>query len=384
MGIVIVHPSLNRCGGAERVCLATIRALSRRYRVRLATVERTDWHFVEGKFGGVIRPFEETYIVKGMPIQGGFSQAFFTLLFFIPRLFSYWLMDGDVIINTCGDLIDSIADISYINAVPVRVMHRYSESGYPSYFGWKFTASAYDLSLKVVDGVLGGGVLLANSTFIRDIVRRSFKRDSFVVYPPVDVEKFQSSAVSKRENLVVTVSRFRPGKRLNLIPRIAKLVGRGEFIIAGVADGASWGTVKELKSSIKDMKVGGHVKLFINQPFQKLVKVLASAKVFLQTQLMEAFGMSVVEAMAAGCVPLVPCCGGPWFDILECRQGVYGFSYSNMEEAAETINRLLEDNVLRESVAASARERALAFNTSIFEKKILDVVDRVYRLKFGK
>jgi hypothetical protein len=40
--------------------------------------------------------------------------------------------------------------------------------------------------------------------------------------------------------------------------------------------------------------------------------------------------MSVVEGMAAGCVPVVSRCGGPWFDILDCKQGVYGFSYRSV------------------------------------------------------
>jgi glycosyltransferase involved in cell wall biosynthesis len=94
--------------------------------------------------------------------------------------------------------------------------------------------------------------------------------------------------------------------------------------------------------------------------------------------------MSVVEAMAAGCVPVVPRCGGPWFDILDCKQGVYGFSYRSVGEAAEIIGRLLEDDVLRERVAAKARERARVFDGSVFEGKILDLVDKVFRAKFRR
>jgi glycosyltransferase involved in cell wall biosynthesis len=118
--------------------------------------------------------------------------------------------------------------------------------------------------------------------------------------------------------------------------------------------------------------------------FSAYLDCICRGKVLLRTLFFETFGMSVIEAMAAGCVPVVPRCGGPWFDILECKQGVYGFSYGSIGEAAEIINRLLSDEALRESVASRARERALMFDGSIFEKKILDVVDKVCSLKFRK
>lgn len=93
--------------------------------------------------------------------------------------------------------------------------------------------------------------------------------------------------------------------------------------------------------------------------------------------------MSVVEAMAAGCVPVVPRCGGPWFDILEGKQGFYGFSYGNVMEAADIVKTLLKDENLRCEVAARARERAKVFDSSVFERNILKIVEKVVGAKFG-
>ncbi|MEM2092139.1 MAG: glycosyltransferase, partial [Candidatus Bathyarchaeia archaeon] len=101
---------------------------------------------------------------------------------------------------------------------------------------------------------------------------------------------------------------------------------------------------------------------------------LSMAKVLLHTQPSEAFGMVVVEAMAAGCVPVVPRSGGPWIDILDRRQGVYGFAYRNIDEAANIIRMLLSNEELRREVAGRARVRALCFNKSIFEEKVLGVM----------
>ncbi|MEM2961358.1 MAG: glycosyltransferase, partial [Candidatus Bathyarchaeia archaeon] len=98
-------------------------------------------------------------------------------------------------------------------------------------------------------------------------------------------------------------------------------------------------------------------------------------KVYLHTQHMEAFGIAVVEAMAAGAVPLVPRCGGPWLDILNCKQGIYGYSYSSLEEAANIIKKLLKDENHRRNIALKAVQRASNFKSSNFEVKILKIVN---------
>lgn len=81
-------------------------------------------------------------------------------------------------------------------------------------------------------------------------------------------------------------------------------------------------------------------------------------------------------------VPVVPRDRGPWFDILEEKEGVYGFSYGSIPEAAEKIRMLLENDELRTEVSARARRRALDYDSSVFESKILSVVKKVYSRKF--
>lgn len=88
--------------------------------------------------------------------------------------------------------------------------------------------------------------------------------------------------------------------------------------------------------------------------------------------------------MAAGCVPVVPRDGGPWFDILGGKEGMYGFSYGNTAEAARKIRMLLQDDYLRTSVAARASQRAMNFDSSIFENRISKVVEIVYSNKSAR
>jgi glycosyltransferase involved in cell wall biosynthesis len=375
-----VHPSLNRAGGAEKVCLQIINALSSAgYKVTLLTVDKTNWHLLADRCGIVPMPFRQLYLFEKMPVKNLYGQAMLTFLLWYKLVLKMRSVKG-VIFNTYGEFADLMADICYVNALPFRI-HRLLESQYSLV---KCSASrVYDLFLRALDEHFRCGVLLVNSMFVKDAVQKFLGKNSIVVYPPVEVKKFEEVAASvDRENLVVTVSRFRREKNLGIIPRIAKCVKEGEFLIIGVADAASGGVIDWLMHEIKRFGVDDRVKLVVNPSFGEMVKCVGSAKLFLQTQFTEAFGMSVVEAMAAGCVPVVPRCGGPWFDILEQKQGVYGFSYGSVEEAANLIRMLLNDEKLRGEVVARARERVRVFDSSVFERKILDVVDKVFKAKF--
>ncbi len=382
MKIVVAHPSLNRGGGAERVCLETVKALRERgHTVKLATLDKTDWQFLERRFGKLRRPSTESCLIRSMPIRSLFAQAVFTTSCFLPELLLLRKeKENDLIINTYGDLVDSIADLSYVNAVPARLAHVYSET---SSFRWRIISQAYDLTLGVLDSLSPRNLLVANSKFISNCIKSYLDRDSIVVYPPVDVARFKEGAEnSEKKNLVVTVSRLRPGKNLELIPLIAKLAQKVKFLILGLADQASQSTIRMLKKTIENQRVQDRVELLINQPSEKLSETYISAKAFLQTQPTEAFGISIVESMASGCVPVVPTNGGPWFDILDQSQGKYGYSYQTIEEAASLVSMLLANEKLRKEVSNRARLRAMDFDSAIFERKILKVVEKTYLSKF--
>jgi alpha-1,2-mannosyltransferase len=386
MNVLVTHPSLNRGGGAERVCLTVVKALKEKgHLVTLATAEKTAWGFLEDRFGKLSRPQKEIYIVANTPTKSKFLQGITTLPLYVSELLRLCGSDRyDVTFNTYGDLVNSIADVSYVNALPARIAHHFSDSGFPSSVTWKIIPLTYSLMSEAADNLFKNSVVFTNSIFMQKIIRKYLGHRVDVIYPPVDTTRFKYiSQADKRENLVASVSRLRPGKRLDIIPMIARLATEGRFVVTGLADEGSQETIEEFSRTSKGSQVEKRVELLVNQSSQVLTRVLASAKVFLQTQPMESFGISVVEAMAAGCVPIVPRDGGPWFDILQEKEGVYGFSYRSISEAAQKISMILENDELRTEVSGRARRRAMDFDSSVFERKILDVVSKVYSRKFG-
>ncbi|RPI72394.1 MAG: glycosyltransferase family 4 protein, partial [Ignavibacteriales bacterium] len=57
--------------------------------------------------------------------------------------------------------------------------------------------------------------LIANSKFIAGKIKRIYNRDSDVIYPPVDVHKFEPD--NQKENYYLTASRLVPYKRVDLV-----------------------------------------------------------------------------------------------------------------------------------------------------------------------
>jgi glycosyltransferase involved in cell wall biosynthesis len=386
MMIIVAYPSLNSVGGGQRLCLHVIKALKKRgFKVCVATLDKTNWNLYSRVFGESFKPDCEFYLFSRMPKLPTLTlrQGFVALFYALELLLISFRKRRDLLVNMGGEVLDSIGDIVYVNAVPLRLMHVYSDIQPKPGALWKCYSRLYSFLVKVLK--IRGNVVVCNSRFNQRIVRKHLGLKSIVVYPPVNVREIGlmvKNAV-RREDLVVTVSRFRLAKRLEMVPEIAKCVGKGRFLIIGSADVDSVDCIVKVGEEARKLGVEERVHMLLNKPFSVVLENLVRAKVYLHTQPTEAFGMSVVEAMAAGCVPVVPRCGGPWFDILDCKQGVYGFSYRSVGEAAEIIGRLLEDDVLRESVAAKAREHARVFDSSIFEGKILDLVDKVFRAKFG-
>lgn len=377
MKIVVTHPSLNRGGGAERVCLTTIKALVQKgHEVRLATIDKTDWKFLERRYGRLWRPSKESHIVETMPVKGTISQAIFTVSCFLPELVLLSNeAESDLVINTYGDLADSIVDVSYINAIPARLAHQYPQTFAFTSFPLLLMGQSYGLFLRALEKLGRRRTLIANSKFLQDVIRRHLRRDSLVVYPPVDTQMFkQKASKANLENAVLTVTRVRSGKRLELVPCIARLTRKATFTIVGLVDQASQGALSVLKKAIDSQGVHDRVRLVTNRPFQELLAAYTSAKLYLHTQQTESFGISIVEAMAAGCVPIVPRDGGPWFDILDQKQGEYGYSYDTVGEAARYVRSLLGDEQLRVEISRRAQIRAMDFDSAVFERKIQNFV----------
>lgn len=379
MRIATVHHSLNFAGGAEKLCLSVIEALRNAgHFVSLVTVEKTDWAFVHTNFGKVTRPDSELYLtacrfskhLSNVPLAGAYLVAYL-----LELLNSEFKGKHDVTINTFGDVVNSLSDLTYVH-FPLLAAAKLSQI--PLFVNesvWRATAPLYGCMSSALAKV-HEGTLLTNSRFMQAIIKEFLQRESLVVYPPVNVEDIisQSSGNQKHESLVVVAASYTPKRHLEQVPMIAKHSENARFVIMGKANEYSRSTLENLKRQICALQVQDKIKILTNVPHENFMETLFKAKVYLHVMPFDHFGISVVEAMAAGCVPVVHRSGGPWLDILDERQGEYGFSYTSPQEAAQQIDALVTKEDLSFKVVKRALNRAKAFDKTVFMKKIVDVV----------
>ena len=361
--IALTHPSLNRMGSSERLCLEIMRVFKDQGRsVHLYTLDRTSWGLVEGNWGVKARPDHETYSQTGpLDLSDASSWAWAAAAYLWTLLKAQ--MDEGLSVNNYGEVFPLISDISYIHSRPLATVEG-DPYGVPV---WGYSRKAYDLLYHRFSSTHSSGRLLANSTYNMELVKTRLHRDARVVHPFIEPVAYRGEP---KTGNVLTVSRIAPGKNLTIIPEVAQRVRGPRFVLAGRIQGSS-------DKVLAAMRGQPRLDIHTNPTREDLLGLMRRSSVYLSTQPDEGFGVSVLEAMSAGCVPVVPRDGGPWHDILQRRDGEVGFSYSDPGEAAERIREALGDEQLREALRAGALERSRGFSVYRFERELAWALDGV-------
>ncbi len=108
---------------------------------------------------------------------------------------------------------------------------------------------------------------------------------------------------------------------------------------------------------------------------------MKASSIYLSTQPTEAFGMSIVEAMSQGSIPLVNRSGGPWTDILSKKNGEYGYSYRTEVQAAQKIRYLLTHEKDKQEISRKAMERSRLFDEKNFSQRLARLIGKFSKYK---
>lgn len=210
-----------------------------------------------------------------------------------------------------------------------------------------------------------------------------------VLHPPVQVVR-GDALIKKRQ--ILSVGRFFIGahsKRHDLLLTAFRTLyervgGDIELHLAGssVPEPAHMDYLNRLRK----MAEGLPVKFHVNVAPEDLAALYRDSAIYwhgagLDSDLTEHpetaehFGMSIVEAMSAGCVPLSFNSGGPREII---RDGVDGFLYGSLGGLVTLTQQLLADNRrdMRESVGQRAALRAADFSVTRFVDRVQQLVDK--------
>jgi glycosyltransferase involved in cell wall biosynthesis len=215
-------------------------------------------------------------------------------------------------------------------------------------------------------------VKFANSRFTAAWTKKRWGADCHVVYPPADT----NFSVVEKENFIVSIGRFSPAKKqLELVDAFSRMNGDLRdwtfLCVGGVGDSPQG---RDCYDKVTALAGSCRVRMMPDASHASVRASCEKAKVFwhakgwgeddtVHPELMEHFGIVTVEAMAAGCVPVVINLGGQR-EIVE--HGISGFLWNTREELIEYTMRLARDEKLRARMSEAARRRAQDFTRQKF------------------
>lgn len=121
-----------------------------------------------------------------------------------------------------------------------------------------------------------------------------------VVYPPVDLGRFAAARGHAKERRVATTGRFSPEKQHQAAIRVMRGAGARWDVVGNARTDLHEAYLQKLRGM-----AGPDMHFHVNASEGRLDGILGGAKVYLHPR-PESFGIAVVEAVAAGCIPVVP------------------------------------------------------------------------------
>lgn len=224
-------------------------------------------------------------------------------------------------------------------------------------------------------------VRLSISDFSRRWTKERWEIESDLLYPPVALPQVNDAP---RSNRILSVGRFattgHTKKQAELIQTFAEL--RTEI------PDWSYATVGGLNAmphdhaffeKVRQLGEAHSVEVRANISRAELTDLYATSRIFwhgaglgedhrAQPEQAEHFGLTTVEAMAAGCVPLVINHGGQP-EIVE--HGVSGFVWNSLAELKDYTRRLTSDPALLQTMSTAARLRADTFSRKRCVERLL-------------
>jgi glycosyltransferase involved in cell wall biosynthesis len=253
---------------------------------------------------------------------------------FLPVLRAWYfshldLSDYDLVLSSSGAEAKGVkigpktVHISYIHSPTHYYWIRYDEylahPGFPRGFNWLAR-----LGLKLLVEPLRRWdkraakrptILVANSTYTQAMIKKYYKRESTVVFPPVNLERFKTTEntlhLSDRHGFVA-VGRQTPYKRIDLAVAACSELKLPLIVIGNGPDHQ------------KLVKMAGRSITFLTKATdEEVLSHMRTAEGFLFPTNIEDFGVTAVEALAAGTPVIAYHKGGPLDYVVPGKTGLF-------------------------------------------------------------
>lgn len=202
---------------------------------------------------------------------------------------------------------------------------------------------------------------IANSHFISKRIKKLYRRESHVIYPPVDVEKFNFQR--QKEDFYFTASRMVPYKKIDTIVSAFNEMPDKKLFVAG--DGPDYKKISKIAK--ENIVMLGRVS------DEEMHKYLSSAKAFVFAAL-EDFGILPVEAQCCGTPVIGYGEGGLRETVVNKKTGLFFYEQKSKSiiDAVRNFEGLTFDS-------EAIRGHALKFSAFRFEEEVRDFISEKYQ-----
>jgi glycosyltransferase involved in cell wall biosynthesis len=345
----VIHTDLNPCGGAEQVALGTIHALIEMgIDVELSTANMPDIPRLKNAFGDerVGRLFiqiKKINLLGKLPIDINNEPAMHAIG---TQDVNDKVGNYDIVINTHGDMLpyflSSFSPRTAVTYCHFPVAMGLINSCNLSYL--KYMAHLGLVDKKIVNGdarsrndfwrslrqhyllMLRNSMVITNSNFSKEAILMTLESKKLatdvhplIISPPVNVEQFRRAALfsAERGDYILVISRMQPSKRLENAIKLASIlkqnqVGKGMVIVGSLLNDDYFASdyYRKIMDMVRTLDLSDYVTIETNVGLARLEWLMRYSKVYFHPLRGEPFGISIVEAMSAGLIPVVADTGG--------------------------------------------------------------------------
>jgi glycosyltransferase involved in cell wall biosynthesis len=362
MKVALVHDYLKEYGGAEWV----LENLHQIFPQAPVFVSYCDY----SQFGKKGKYFE------GWDIRSSFMQKIpfvkrmlAPLKFLSPLAFeSFDLKEFDVVISSSAAYYaraaitaPSTLNLAYVHTPPRYLYGLTTAHGYKKHWWTRIGGEILNHFMRIYDFEIAQrpDILIANSKVTQSRIKKFYRRDSVVINPPVDV----SGLVKMKKNsgdYFLILSRLDPHKRIDLIISVFTVL---ELPLKIIGTGRQENDLKKI--------AGKNVEFLGRVSEEEKNKLLTSAKALVLAAEDEDFGITAVEAQAAGTPVIALRRGGYLETVIEGKTGEF-FNELSEESLAKAVK---EFDPLKYK-EADLRKNAQKFSVENFQKEMLTLVEK--------
>ncbi len=236
-------------------------------------------------------------------------------------------------------------------------------------------------------------LFIANSSYTQYYIKKFLAVDSKVLFPPIDTDIFYSS--DHKKNYIISVGRFFFGshnkKHLEMIATFKKMYDADKNLFKDweyhICGGVEKSKIHKMYfEKVKEAAIGYPIFIHENIKLKDLIILYSESKIFwhaagfnenedVSPERFEHFGITTVEAMSAGCVPIVINKAGQKQIIENHKNGIL---WNDINELSSNTILLVQNETERLKLSKEAIKRSKMFSREHFYNRTKILIQQLY------